>query len=210
MKKYKQLLLANKAWSFELLDEDPEFFMRRVGGQKPDFLWIGCSDSRVSPEQMTMTPPGGMFIHRNIANLVDENDLNLMAVVQYAVAVLEVKHVIICGHRGCGGIKAALDGGTDGPLDDWLANARKVRDAHAGELEGLDEEARVNRLVEMSVRDQLLNLARTPVVQARWAAGNPLALHGWVYDLDDGLIKTLIEMDGETPLDDVRPPERVL
>jgi carbonic anhydrase len=211
MRKYKQLLLANKAWSFELRDEDPEFFTRQVAGQKPEFLWIGCSDSRVSPEQMTMTPPGGMFIHRNIANLVNEDDLNLIAVLQYAVEVLEVKHIIVCGHHGCGGIKAALAGGTTGPVDAWLATARAVRDAHAEEIAGVtDEDAQVNRFVELNVRDQLVRLAGTDIVQSRWAAGKPLALHGWVYDLRDGLIKPLMELDADTLLEEVQAPERVL
>ncbi|MDB5661972.1 MAG: hypothetical protein JWM38_1269 [Sphingomonas bacterium] len=211
MRKYKQLLLANKAWSVELLDEAPDFFARQVGGQKPDFLWIGCSDSRVSPEQMTMTPPGGMFIHRNIANLVNADDLNLMSVLQYAVAVLEVKHVIVCGHHGCGGIKAAMDGGTEGPVDRWLGNARAVHQAHAAEIAGAgDQDQRINRFVEVNVRDQLVRLARTSVVQARFAADEPLALHGWVYDLRDGLIKPLLEIDSTTRLDDIGAPDRVL
>lgn len=211
MRKYKRLLLANRAWASELLEEDPHFFSRQVAGQRPDFLWIGCSDSRVSPEQMTMTPPGGMFIHRNIANLVNEDDLNLMSVIQYAVTVLEVKHVIVCGHHGCGGIKAALAGGVDGHVDRWLNNARAVLANHQQEIDAAgDEDAKVNRFVEVNVRDQLVRLALTPVVQERWANGNPLALHGWVYDLRDGIIKPLLELDGETPLDEVGAPDRVL
>ena len=211
MRKYKQLLLANKAWSFELRDESPDFFARHVGGQKPDFLWIGCSDSRVSPEQMTMTPPGGMFIHRNIANLVNEDDKNLMSVLQYAVGVLEVEHIIVCGHHGCGGMRAALDGGTDGVLDEWLGNARAVYHSHAGEIDGAStEEGRLNRLVEVNVRDQLVRLAQTNTVQHRWAKGGKLALHGWVYDLRDGLIKPLMEVDATTRLDEVQSPGPVL
>jgi carbonic anhydrase len=214
MRKYKQLLLANKAWSFELLDENPEFFSRQVAGQKPDFLWIGCSDSRVSPEQMTMTPPGGMFIHRNIANLVNDDDHSLMSAVQYAVNVLEVKHVIVCGHYGCGGVAAAYAGdtaGLDEPLNSWLDNARNVHRAHRAEIEGAGEGAApVNRFVEVNVRDQLVRLARTRIVQDRWAAGAPLALHGWVYDLRDGLIKPLMELDATTRLDEVRAPQAVL
>ncbi|MDX3909946.1 MAG: carbonic anhydrase [Sphingobium sp.] len=212
MRKYKQLLLANKAWSFELKDESPDFFSRQVAGQKPDFLWIGCSDSRVSPEQMTMTPPGGMFIHRNIANLVNDDDMNLMSVLQYAVDVLEVKHVILCGHHGCGGIKAALSGGAPaGPVDDWLGNARAVYHAHTSEIESVaDDDARVNRFVEVNVRDQLVRLARTSIVQNRWASGGQLVLHGWVYDLRDGLLKPLLDLDPSKPLDEVKAPERVL
>ncbi|WP_429598403.1 carbonic anhydrase [Sphingomonas zeicaulis] len=211
MRLYKQLLLANRAWSFELLDENSDFFSRQVAGQKPDFLWIGCSDSRVGPEQITMTPPGGMFIHRNIANLIDDHDLNCMAVLQYAVCVLEVKHIILCGHHGCGGIKAARTGGTEGAVDRWLANARAVHSAHAAEIEDAgDEDARINRFVEVNVREQLIRLARTAVVQKRWASGIPLALHGWVYDLRDGVIKPLLELDAAAPLDDVEAPAPVL
>lgn len=211
MKKYKQLLLANKAWANELTDEDPSFFQRQIVGQRPDFLWIGCSDSRVSPEQMTMTPPGGMFIHRNVANLVNHDDLNLMSVLQYAVLVLKVRHVIVCGHYGCGGIAATLAGGTEGPVDQWLGNAREVLAAHRDEvLVHNDEEARVNRLVEVNVRDQLVRLAQTETVQMAWRSGQELFLHGWVYDIRDGHIKPMIEINHDTPLDSVPRPTRVL
>ena len=211
MKDYKQLLLANKAWSVELTDENPEFFARQTAGQKPKFLWIGCSDSRVSPEQMTMTPPGGMFLHRNIANLVNEDDLNLMSVLQYAVDVLQVRHIIVCGHYGCGGVAAALNGGTSGPVDRWLQNARDVHHAHAEEIDAQPTpEAKANRLVEVNVRDQLVRLARTETVQNAFAQHRELWLHGWVYDLRDGHIKPMMEIDAETVLDDVPKPEPVL
>jgi len=199
MRQYKQLLLANKAWSSEMLEENPQFFSRQVAGQSPDFLWIGCSDSRVSPEQMTMTQPGGMFMHRNIANLVDENDMNLMSVIQYAVSVLRVSHIIVCGHYGCGGIAAALNGGTQGPVHEWLANPRATRDRHDGEIACAGDHAdKVNRLVELNVVDQLERLSRTQTVQDAFATGQPLKLHGWVYNLSDGLIHTLAEIDAKT------------
>lgn len=211
MRKYKQLLLANKAWANELTDENPKFFQRQAVGQRPDFLWIGCSDSRVSPEQMTMTPPGGMFIHRNVANLVNDGDLNLLSALQYAVLVLEVRHVIICGHYGCGGIAATLDGNTDGAVDQWLAGARQVLAAHQDEvMVHQSSEERVNRLVEVNVRDQLVRLARTETVQTAWARDQDLFLHGWVYDIRDGHIKPLVEIDRTTPLDSVPRPDRVL
>jgi carbonic anhydrase len=211
MKNYKQLLLANRAWAVELTDEKPDFFARQVVGQKPEFLWIGCSDSRVSPEQMTMTQPGGMFLHRNIANLVNHDDLNLMSVLQYAVAVLQVRHVIICGHYGCGGIMAAHNGGVTGPVDKWLDNARAVGRDHAEEIAAQDgDEARINRFVEVNVRDQLVRLARTDTVQTAFAARQELWLHGWVYDIRDGLIKPMMEIDATTVLADVPPPDRVL
>ncbi|WP_375427730.1 carbonic anhydrase [uncultured Sphingomonas sp.] len=211
MKDNKQLLLSNKAWAAELLDEDPQYFTRQVMGQQPKFLWIGCSDSRVSPEQMTQTSPGRMFIHRNIANLIDRDDMNLMSVVQFAVDELKVPNVIVCGHHGCGGIKATMAGGTTGPIDRWLDNARAVRLAHADEIDTLpDDEARVNRFVEVNVRDQLLNLARTRTVQDAFAREQPLILYGWVYDIRDGLLKPLMEIDRDTPLDTVGKPGRVL
>lgn len=211
MRDYKQLLLANKAWATELVEQRADFFSRQTVGQKPEFLWIGCSDSRVSPEQMTMTPPGGMFIHRNVANLVNEDDLNLMSVLQYAVDVLGVRHIIVCGHHGCGGVAAALKGGTQGPVHEWLATARAVRDAHVDDIAAQgSEEAKVNRLVEVNVRDQLVRLARTPTVRDAFARGQELWLHGWVYDMRDGLLKPLMEIDSQTTLDEVGRPERVL
>jgi carbonic anhydrase len=211
MKPHKQLLLANKAWATEILDEDPDFFRRQTAGQKPQFLWIGCSDSRVSPEQITDMAPGGMFLHRNIANLVHADDLNLLSVLQYAVEVLEVPHIVLCGHHGCGGVKAVLEGGVEGPVDRWLDEARRVRREHADEIDALeDHEARVNRLVEVNVRDQLLNLARTATVQAAFERGQELTLYGWVYDIRDGHLKPLMEIDRATPLDGVPRPERVL
>jgi carbonic anhydrase len=211
MREYKQLLLSNKAWAQELVEENPLFFQRQAAGQRPEFLWIGCSDSRVSPEQMTQTPPGGMFLHRNIANLVNEGDLNLMSVLQFAVLVLKVRHVIVCGHYACGGIKAVLEGGVTGPVDKWLDTAREVLDNHRDEIEMQDsDEARVNRFVEVNVRDQLVKLAQTETVQQAFAEGQELWLHGWVYDIRDGHIKPMMEIDRETPLDTVPRPDKVL
>jgi carbonic anhydrase len=211
MKEVDQLLLSNRAWAAEMLAENPEFFQRNMNWQRPVFLWIGCSDSRVAPDQMTQAVPGGLFVHRNIANLVYADDRNLMAVLHYAINVLEVPNVVICGHYGCGGIQAALDGAPEGPISHWLEHARQVLDDHRGEIEALPEgEARVNRLVEVNVRDQLLHLARTPPVQAAFADGRPLQLFGWVYDLRDGHIKPLMRIDRETVLEEVPKPERVL
>jgi carbonic anhydrase len=210
MKIAKQLLLANRAWAEELTDEKADFFERQTAGQRPQFLWIGCSDSRVSPEQKTQSLPGLMFIHRNIANLVHDDDLNLLSVLQYAVDVLEVPNIVICGHHGCGGIKAALGGGVTGPVDKWLQNARDVAHAHDDELACFPEAQRVDRLVEMNVRDQLVNLARTETVRGAFERGHDLTLHGWVYDIRDGLLKPLMEIDRDTVLDDVGRPERVL
>ena len=210
MKEYKHLLLANKAWAAERIEENGDYFARQVAGQSPDFLWIGCSDSRVAPDQLTNTEPGGMFIHRNVANLVNNDDMNLMSVLQYAVSVLGVAHVIVCGHYACGGIAAVLQGGTTGPVDAWLETARQVYRDHATEIEALPPELRANRLVELNVRDQLVRLARTDIVQKAFADGQELYLHGWVYDLRDGLIKPLMEIDATTELGDVPKPDPVL
>jgi carbonic anhydrase len=211
MRTYKQLLLANQAWANELTDERADFFAQQVAGQCPEFLWIGSSDSRVSPEQMTQTPPGDMLLHRNMANLVKADDHNLMAVIEYAVTTLQVRHVIVCGHYGCVGIEAALAGTATGAMAEWLGSARDVYEAHRDEIDAqAGDEARANRLVEVNVRDQLLNLARTAPVQQAFAAGRELYLHGWVYDIRDGLITPMMEIDGSTPLDAVPRPERVL
>lgn len=211
MHEIKQLMLHNRAWAAEQVAEDPEFFNRHIGDQKPVFLWIGCSDSRVAPDQFTQAVPGGLFIHRNIANLVQPEDANLMAVMDFAIGTLEIDRVVVCGHYGCGGIKAALAGPAPGALGDWLQHAVRVYDEHRHEIDAMpDAEARANRLVECNVRDQLLHAAASAPVQAAWAAGRDLKLHGWVYDLRDGLLKTLLEIDRNTDLGDVARPERVL
>ena len=212
MHEIKQLMLHNRAWSAEQLAEDPEFFSRHVADQKPVFLWIGCSDSRVAPDQFTQAVPGGLFIHRNIANLVQPQDANLMAVIDFAIGSLGIDRIVVCGHYGCGGIKAALAGApTEGPLGEWLAHARQVHDDHRAEIDAMpDGEARANRLVECNVRDQLLHMAATAPVRAAWAAGRDLKLHGWVYDLRDGLLNTLLDLDRNTVMEKVGRPERVL
>jgi len=211
MHEVKQLMLHNRAWAAEQIAEDPDYFTRHVADQKPVFLWIGCSDSRVAPDQFTQALPGGLFIHRNIANLVQPDDANLMAVIDFAIGNLEINRIVVCGHYGCGGIKAALAGPPAGPLGAWLKHAVRVYDEHREEIDGLaGDEARSNRLVECNVRDQLLHVAATAPVQAAWAAGRDLRLHGWVYDIRDGLLKTLLEITSDTVLEDVGKPDRVL
>ena len=211
MKETQQLILANMAWAGEQHQYDPEFFVRQIKGQKPEFLWIGCSDSRVAPDQITQSPPGGLYIHRNIGNLVYDTDLNLMAVVQFAIDVLEVNEIILCGHYGCTGIMAGLDDSATGPMGAWLGNVRQVHADHRAEIDALpNREARVNRMVELNVRDQLLRLARTPPVAGAFAAGRKLKLHGWVYDLRDGLLKPLMDIDATTDLHAVDMPDPVL
>jgi carbonic anhydrase len=212
MHEVTQLMLHNRAWAAEQLAEDPDYFSRHVADQKPVFLWIGCSDSRVSPDQFTQAQPGGLFIHRNIANLVQPDDGNLMAVIDFAIGTLKIDRIVVCGHYGCGGIKAALSGApTEGPLGEWLAHAREVHADHAAEIDAQpDDDGRINRFVECNVRDQLLHVAATAPVRAAWAEGRDLRLHGWVYDLRDGLLKTLLEIDATTSLDTVSVPDKVL
>ena len=211
MKSYKELLLSNRAWSQEMQERNAEFFAQQTIGQKPEILWIGCSDSRVSPDQMTQTKPGEIFIHRNIANVVHLDDINLMSVVQFAVDVLKVKHVVLCGHYGCGGIAATLNGGVSGPIAKWLENPADVYAAHKQDVDSAGEnDDRVNRLVECNVRDQLLTLARSDTIRGAFERGQPLLLHGWVYDLRDGLIKPLLELDKDNYGRSDHPPKSVL
>jgi len=211
MQEIPQLLLHNRAWAAEQLEDDPEFFTRRLDGQKPAFLWIGCSDSRVQPDHFTQAAPGGLFVHRNIANLVRHDDANLMAVLEFAVMTLGVNDIVVCGHYGCGGIAASLGTLPGGPVGRWLEHVVDVLDAHRPAVESIEDPGeRINRLVEINVRDQLLHLAQTSTVMAAFASDRDLKLHGWVYDLRDGLIKPLLEIDKTTILDEVGAPDRVL
>lgn len=186
----KLLLLANKSWVQEKLALDSEYFTRFAASQAPDFLWIGCSDSRIPTNEITVTTAGEMFVHRNIANLVVESDINALSALQYAVETLKVRHVVVCGHYGCGGVRAAMGGDVPGPLGVWLRHIQAVGYTHRQELDALtDETARWDRLVELNVVTQIEHLKRTEVVQAAWAKGQPLSLHGWVYRLDSGVLE---------------------
>jgi carbonic anhydrase len=171
--------------------------------QRPEFLWIGCSDSRVPPDQITQTEPGEIFIHRNVANLVVNTDVNLMSVVDFAVNHLKIKHVIVCGHYGCGGIKAAMSNEDfNQVLNMWLRNIKDIYRIHRKELEDIkDEENRVNRMVELNVKEQVFNLAKTAIIQRAWDKDKRPDLHGWVYDLHDGIIKPIVEMKAGTNID---------
>lgn len=201
MQRHKQLLLENKAWAQEMSERHPGFFDRMAKIQKPDFLWIGCSDSRVSPSEITQTKPGEIFIHRNVANLVVHTDLNLLSVMQYAVEVLEIEHIIVCGHYGCGGVETAMGNKSLGIIDTWLRHIKDVVRLHEHELKEIaDPATRCNRLVELNVYEQLLNIAKTPLIQHAWKAHKRPSLHGWVYDLQDGLIRTHYEMEPGTRL----------
>jgi len=204
MQSYEKLLLENKAWAAEKILDDPGFFDRLLHIQTPEFLWIGCSDSRVPPDQITGTEPGEIFIHRNIANMVVHTDLNLLSVLEYAVNVLQVKHIIVCGHYGCGGVKTALSRHSVGIINKWLRNIKDVYRIHQDEIENLPtEDEKVNKLVELNVQEQVLNLAKTSIVQYAWQHHQRPQLHGWVYDLKDGIIKPVTEMEPGTHIGDI-------
>ncbi len=195
MKIYERLLLENKAWAAEKVLDDPDFFNRLANLQEPEFLWIGCSDSRVPANEITGTQPGEIFVHRNIANMVVHTDLNMLSVLQFAVEVLKVKHIIVCGHYGCGGVKAALTNHSYGIINKWLRNIKDVYRYHREEVDGLtNNEERVNRMVELNVREQVMNLAKTSIVQKAWKEDNRPHLHGWVYGLNNGIIHPIFEM----------------
>lgn len=200
MQSFERLLLENKAWAAEKLEDDPRFFERLAHLQTPEFLWIGCSDSRVPANEITGTLPGEIFVHRNIANLVIEDDVNALSVLEYAVAHLKVKHVIVCGHHGCGGIKAAMGNQSLGIIDQWIGQIKKVYEEHRAEIDSISSEAeRVNRLSEFNVRQQVINLSRTATIQKAWSTGQRVHIHGWVYSLQDGLLKPVYTMAPPAP-----------
>ena len=187
-----RLLQNNRAWAADRVKRDPTFFTRLEKQQAPEFLWIGCSDSRVPANEIVGLDPGELFVHRNVANVVVHTDLNCLSVLQFAVDVLQVTHVIVCGHYGCGGIRAALEKDSHGLIDNWLRHVQDVARAHDVKLSAIpDFDARVDRLCELNVIDQVQNVARTTVVQDAWRRGRAVQLHGWVYGLRDGLITDL-------------------
>ena len=186
-----KLLTNNRAWSERQTAREPAFFERLCAIQAPDYLWIGCADSRVPANEIVGLAPGEMFVHRNIANVVALDDTNCIAVLQYAIEALAIRHVIVCGHYGCGGVQAALGASVHGPLDRWLQHVREVRAAHAAELDRLDGDARWRRLCELNVIEHVRTVARVPLVRDAWQRGQPLAVHGWIYDLRDGLLRDL-------------------
>jgi carbonic anhydrase len=197
------LLQNNREWSEKIRRNDPDFFPQLSRQQAPAFLWIGCSDSRVSANEICGLLPGEVFVHRNVANIVVHSDLNCLSVMQYAVDVLKIRHIIICGHYGCGGVRAALSEQKLGLIDNWLRHVQDVVTKHRPYLECIaDGAGRVDRLCELNVIDQAINAAQTTVVQAAWERGQPLSLHGWVYGLQDGLVRQL-GIDISSP-DDLR------
>ena len=203
MKSYEKLLLENKAWAAEKTAADPGYFNRLSHLQTPEFLWIGCSDSRVPANEITGTQPGEIFVHRNVANMVVNTDVNLLSVLDYAVNHLKVRHVIVCGHYGCGGIKAATTNIDFKPvLNMWLRNIKDVYRLHRDKLNAIkDEEKRCDLLVELNVQEQVFNLAKTSIIQKAWKEEQRPHLHGWVYGLKDGIIKPVFEMSAGTSID---------
>ena len=195
MESYKRLLLDNKIWVQEKLLMDENYFIHMSKEQNPEFLWIGCSDSRVPANEITNTDPGDIFVQRNIANLVVNTDLNLLSVLQYAVDELKVKHIIVCGHYGCGGVRAALSNKTFGMLNKWLHNIKDIYRIHEKELEAIESmDKRCDRMVEINVCEQVFNLLKTSIVQKAWKKHQRPTLHGWVYSMHDGILSELICM----------------
>ena len=204
MKEYERLLNGNRDYARDMLEKDAEYFNKLSGIQRPGFLWIGCSDSRVPANEITNTAPGEIFVHRNVANLVVQTDLNLMSVLQYAVEVLEVKHVIVCGHYGCGGVLAAMSNHHLGIINKWISNIKDVYRLHRSEVDALsDAEARANLMVELNVREQVNNLAKTAIIQTAWKHHKRPDIHGWAYGLKDGLIKPICEMPAGSAIDPI-------
>jgi carbonic anhydrase len=188
---YQELLRRNALWVESTKAHDPDLFERLSSGQEPRYLWIGCADSRMPTSQITGTQPGEIFVHRNIANMVVHTDINMLSVLQYAVDVLQVEHVIVCGHYGCGGVDAALGNKSLGLIDNWLRNIKDVYRLHMKELEHLKDKALSDRMVELNVIEQVYNLCKTSIIQEAWTRGSQPHVHGWVYSLRDGLIRDL-------------------
>lgn len=204
MQRHKQLLAANEVWVNQKVAENPQYFIELSREQKPEFLWIGCSDSRVPAEEITGTRPGEIFTHRNIANLVNHTDFNFLSVLSFAVDVLKVKHIIVCGHYGCGGIKAALSSHRYGVLDEWLRQIKDSYHIHRELIEsGASIEDQADKLVEINVHEQLRNLMKTHIIQRAWQESRRPILHGWVYDLRDGRLRSLYELGPGSEIEDI-------
>lgn len=191
MKTLKNLLDRNIAWAAAVKEEDPEFFLRLSKQQAPEYLWIGCSDSRVPANQIIDLPPGEVFVHRNIANVVVHTDLNCLSVIQFAVEVLKVKHIIVCGHYGCGGVEAALENQEHGLIDNWLRNIQDVSRFHAEKLNGMKHDKKLDRLCELNVVEQVRNVCNSTIVRNAWKNGAQLSIHGWIYNIKNGILKDL-------------------
>ena len=204
MSAYEKLLTGNKAWAEQQNRDDPGFFQRLTSQQSPKFLWIGCSDSRVPADKITGTEPGEIFVHRNIANMVVNTDINLLSVLQYAVEVLKVEHVIVCGHYGCGGVRAAMTQHYYGIINHWLKNIKDIYRIHRDEIDSFpSDDDRVNRLTELNVQEQVFNLAKTSIIQKAWKDYQRPHLHGWVYGLDNGILQSIFEMPPGSKLEKI-------
>jgi carbonic anhydrase len=193
------LFEQNRAWARRMVEDDPSFFEKLAGGQRPEWLWIGCSDSRVPANEIVGLLPGEIFVHRNVGNIVVHTDLNCLSVLQYAVDVLEVTHVIVCGHYGCGGVGAAISGTRYGLVDNWLRHVVDVADKHRAELDELEESARPDRLAELNVIEQVTNICETTIVRDAWRRGQELWVRGWIYGIADGLLRDLDVTAGGEP-----------
>ena len=202
---YKKILENNKQWVEKKSAISPEFFNNLAEGQQPPLLWIGCSDSRVPANEIIGAEPGEVFVHRNIANMVIHTDMNMLSVLDYAVNALKVKHIIVCGHYGCGGIKAAMGNNSIGIIDNWIRHIKDVYRFHQNELDAItDENERFNKFVEVNVKEQVLDLAKTSIVQNAWKNGQELSIHGWVYGLNSGYVTDLgVNFNCDKDLDDV-------
>ena len=202
---YKKIIDGNKKWVESKISQDPEYFEKLSHGQSPPLLWIGCSDSRVPANEVIGAQPGEVFVHRNIANMVVHSDMNMLSVLDYAVNVLKVKHVIVCGHYGCGGVKAAMGNDSIGLIDNWIRHIKDVYRHHHTYLDSiLDEKDRFDAFVELNVKEQVLDLAKTSIVQGAWKNGQDLHLHGWVYGLNSGIVKDLgVNLSSNKDLDTV-------
>jgi len=191
MPELKNLLKNNRNWSERIQREDPEFFKKLSTQQSPEYLWIGCSDSRVPANQIVGLLPGEVFVHRNVANVVVHTDLNCLSVIQYAVEVLKVKHIIVCGHYGCGGVRAALENQKFGLIDNWLRHIQDIHKDHKSRFDSMPESSRWKTLCELNVIEQVVHVAETTIIQDAWKRGHELSIHGWIYGLDNGLVRDL-------------------
>ncbi len=192
MRVLKNLFENNKKWAEKVRKSDPEFFLNLSRQQKPEYLWVGCSDSRVPANEIIGMLPGEVFVHRNIANLVIHTDLNCLSVIQYSVEVLKVKHIIVCGHYGCGGVQAAMDNRSHGLIDNWIRNIKDLYRFHQTQIDSLqNEKEKINLLCELNVVEQVANICHTAIVQNAWSSGQELSVHGWIYSIEDGILKDL-------------------
>lgn len=195
MKSLKHFFDRNVKWANAVKQKDPGFFLNLAAQQNPEFLWIGCSDSRVPANQIVDLPPGEIFVHRNIANVVVHTDLNCLSVIHYAIEVLNVKHIIVCGHYGCGGVKAAMEDKDHGLIENWLRHIKDVGRLNAEVLDALDEDKRLDALCELNVKEQVKNVCDTSIVQKAWNEGQELAVHGWIYNIENGLLRDLCTVE---------------